>query len=194
MDEYQRWGAEPREELLLAHLPMPEQDMPVEGPESCGDTGIRIDRHGRWFYHGSPIHRKEMVCLFSSMLTRLPDGSYWLITEDEKGWIEVEDVPFAAVEMFTGSGGRDMVVSFRTNVDELVTVDADHPLRVEEDPETGEPQPYVLVRDGLEARLTRAVYYELVAKGLEEKIEGDELYGIWSRGIFFPLGRMADAG
>jgi len=164
----------------------------VEAPEDHGDLGIRIDRSGRWYYHGSPIHRKDMVCLFASMLMRRADGSYWLVTDDETGRIEVEDVPFLAVELFTGGGGRDMMVSFRTNMDELVTVDARHPLRVAEDPRTGEPVPYVLVRDGMEARLTRSVYYELVAIGFEEKVGGDQLYGLWSSGTFFSLGRLAD--
>lgn len=158
---------------------------------ACGDLGIRIDRAGTWFYHGSPIGRKEMVCLFASMLRHRPDGSYWLVTPVEAGWIEVEDVPFLAVELFVHSSGRDMVVSFRTNVDEMVTVDARHPLRMAQDPQRpDEPIPYVMVRDGLEARLTRAVYYELVAYGFEETLGGDPLYGIWSRGQFFPLGTL----
>ncbi|CAA7617684.1 DUF1285 domain-containing protein [Magnetospirillum sp. UT-4] len=164
-----------------------------KAPQDCGDLGLRIDRGGGWFYHGSPIDRKEMVCLFAGMLRRHDDGSYWLETEDETGTIEVDDVPFLAVELFTFSCGRDQVVSFRTNVDELVTVDDDHPLRVAECPDTGEPLPYVYLRDGLEARLARPVYYELVARGVEEKVGGDDLYGVWSSGIFFPLGRLSDS-
>ncbi|MDA8230764.1 MAG: DUF1285 domain-containing protein [Magnetospirillum sp.] len=161
-------------------------------PENHGDLGIHIDRSGRWHYHGSPIGRKEMVCLFASMLSRHADGSYWLVTPDEMGRIEVDDVPFVAVETFVCGCGRDMVVSFRTNVDELVTVDGDHPLRIGTDPRSGDPVPYVTVREGLEARVTRSVYYELVARGVEEKVGGDKLYGVWSSGIFFPLGRLAD--
>lgn len=130
-----------------------------------------------------------MVCLFASVLQRAEDGTYWLVTPMEAGTIQVDDVPFMAVEMYTSSSGRDQVVSFRTNVDECVTLDGDHPLRVALDPETGEPTPYVMVRDGLEARLTRSVYYELVALGFEEKMENDLLYGIWSSGTFFPLGK-----
>lgn len=160
--------------------------------DSCGDLGIRIDRDGRWFYHGSPINRKEMVCLFASVLQRDEQGRYWLITPEERGTITVDDVPFLAVEMFTDQCGRDLVVSFRTNVDEMVTVDADHPLRIAECPATGEPQPYVRVRDGIEARLTRSVYYELVAKGFEENLNGQRVYGLWSSGTFFPLGRLTE--
>lgn len=174
------------------HLLAEKADAEKSPVDHCGDLGIHIDRQGRWFYHGSPIPRKEMVCLFASMLERGEDGSYWLRTDDEAGRITVEDVPFLAVELYTCRAGRDMVLSLRTNVDEVVTVDGEHSLRMVECPNTGEPIPYVHIRDGIEARLTRAVYYELVALGFEEKVGGDELYGLWSSGIFIPLGRMAD--
>ncbi len=157
--------------------------------ENCGDLGLGIDWNGQWFYHGSPIDRKEMVCLFASMLHRAPDGQYWLITDDEKGTIQVADVPFLAVELYRCQCGRDQVISFRTNLDELVTLDADHPLRMGTSPETGDPLPYILVRPGLEARLTRSVYYELMGLGYPETIDGKELYGLWSNGLFFPLGQ-----
>jgi hypothetical protein len=157
---------------------------------NCGRIDMRIARDGKWFYHGTPIPRKEMVCLFASTLTRRADSSYWLVTPNEEAEIEVEDVPFLAVEMFTCSAGREMVLSFRTNVDEIVTVDADHPLRVVDD--GGGKPPYLTVRDGLEARLTRSVYYELVALGVEEKIGEARLYGIWSNGIFYSLGQLDD--
>ena len=171
-------------------MTLPSLDAGSDGdpPDHCGDLGIRIDRQGRWFYHGSPINRKEMVCLFASVLHRAPDGGYLLITPGERGRIEVEDVPFLAVEMFTWGAGRELVVSFRTNMDEMVTVDGDHALRIEMHGE--EPSPYVMVRDGLEARLSRSVYYELIAQGWEEDVGGDKVYGLWSSGIFFPLGRL----
>ena len=159
-------------------------------PDDCGDLGIRIDRQGRWFYHGSPINRKEMVCLFASVMHRTEDGTYLLITPGEMGRIEVEDVPFLAVEMAMAGSGRDAVISFRTNMDEIVTVDGGHPLRIAQDGAEGEPSPYVMVRNGLEARLTRSVYYELVAQGWEEDLGGEKVYGLWSSGIFFPLGRL----
>jgi hypothetical protein len=161
-------------------------------PDICGDLGIRIDRNGRWFYHGSPIDRKEMVCLFASMLSRAEDGSYWLTSAEERGTITVDDVPFLAVEMFVHASGQDQVLSFRTNVDELVTVDGEHPIFFADCPQTGEVVPYVTVRPGLDARLTRSVYYELVALGYEERFEDEELYGVWSSQIFFPLGQLED--
>lgn len=151
-----------------------------------GPLGIRIARDGQWFYHGSPIARKEMVCLFASMLTRREDGSYWLIAPSEEGWIEVEDVPFLAVEAFSSGQGRARILSFRTNIDEIVPLDGDHPLRMS-DGAAGKT-PYLLIRPGIEARLARSVYYELADLGSEEIIDGRPLYGVWSAGRFFPLG------
>lgn len=166
--------------------------------QAGGDTGtdrvnhgridMKIARDGKWFYHGTPIPRKEMVCLFASTLTRRSDGSYWLVTPTEEGEIEVEDVPFLAVELFTCGSGRDCVFSFRTNVDEIIPLDRDHPLRIVCNRD-GAP-PYLTVREGLEARLTRSVYYELVGLGLEEAVGQERLYGVWSTGLFFPLGRL----
>lgn len=157
---------------------------------NCGLMDMRIARDGKWFYHGTPIPRKEMVCLFASMMSRRADGTYWLTSAVEEAQIEVEDVPFLAVELFVCGSGREMCFSFRTNVDEMVTLDETHGLRVAMD-SSGTP-PYLTVRDGLEARLTRSVYYELVALGVEENIGGEILYGVWSKGIFFPLGRFEE--
>jgi len=154
----------------------------------CGDIDIRIARDGTWFYHGSPIGRKRLVKLFSTVLKREPDGTYVLETPIEKGRIQVEDVPFVAVELSAEGEGEKQRLTLRTNIDESVTVDAAHPIRVREDGETGHPVPYVLVREALEARIARPVYYELVALGLERSVGGDHVYGVWSSGDFFPLG------
>ena len=156
----------------------------------CGDIDIRIARDGTWFYHGSPIGRKRLVKLFATVLKREPDGTYVLETPVEKGRIQVDDVPFVAVELFAEGEGESQCLTLRTNIDESVTVDADHPIRVSDDPQTGHPVPYVLVRDALEARIARPVYYELVALGLERGDGSDHLYGVWSSGEFFPLGRL----
>jgi hypothetical protein len=165
---------------------------PDRAKNNCGEIAIRIGRDGTWFYHGSPIGRKEMVSLFASVLSRQPDGSYWLVTPFEAGRIIVDDAPFVAVESYICGAGREMVISMRTNVDEIVTLDAEHPLRVETHPETGEPSPYIFVRDGLEARLSRPVYYELVALGFEEEFEGQSRCGIWSGSVFHELGSLAE--
>ncbi len=161
---------------------------------SCGDFEIRIGRDGTWFYHGSPIGRKPLVRLFASVLRREADGGYWLVTPVERGRIVVDDVPFTAVELTVEGDGRDRALSFRTNIDDVATADADHPIRVARDPDSGEPRPYIHVRDGLEARILRPLYYELVALGEEQRVEGETLYGVWSKGTFFPLGRLDEAG
>ena len=129
------------------------------------------------------------------LLRRDEAGDYWLITPAEAGRIEVEDAPFMAVELTLTGDGPDQVISLRTNVDKNVTVDKDHPIRVDFDPETGDPTPYVVLGGGIEARIARAVYYELVSlgqekKGTEEKGHEEKTFGVWSSGVFFPLGRL----
>ena len=156
----------------------------------CGDSKIKINREGEWSHNGTPFTRKDLMCLFASMLQRDDDGKYWLISDFEMAEITVEDAPFMAVEMFVDSSGRDQTISFRTNIDEMVTVDDQHPLRISIDPRTEEPSPYVLVRPGFEARMTRSVFYELVDRGIEETFRGERIFGIWSRENFFPLIKM----
>ena len=153
----------------------------------CGDFDIRIARDGSWHYKNSPIGRKELVCLFASVLRRDPDGSYVLETPVERGTITVEDAPFIAVELFWKNESGRQVLSFRTNMDEMVTADVEHPIRVQLDPQTREPRPYVMVRPGLEARINRAVFYELVALAEPESMGGHEVLGVWSEGVFFPI-------
>lgn len=174
--------------------PVPPTDAGAPGkprrePALCGDLDMRIDVNGQWYYHGSPIGRKELVRLFAGVLTRDENGDYWLRTPAEMGRIEVEDAPFVAVEMTAEGEGRERTVTVRTNVDDVVPIDADHPLRIATDPKTGTPVPYVTVRNRIEARIARSVYYELVALGVEERRENDHIYGIWSGGTFHALGR-----
>ncbi len=163
------------------------------GPQLCDDIDMRISRDGTWFYHGSPIGRKPLVRLFASVLHRDGDGKYWLETPAEKCGIQVDDAAFLAVAMEISGAGAACSIEFRTNVDEIVTVDADHPIRVETNLETGEPSPYVWVRDGLEALIARAVFYDLVELGEERAIDGETLFGVWSNGVFFPLGRLEES-
>ncbi len=155
---------------------------------------MRIARDGTWLYHGSPIGRKALVKLFASVLRRDDDGRFWLVTPVERGVIDVDDAPFIAVEMAVDGRGRGQTLKFRTNLDDWVTAGADHPLRVEIDPESGEPSPYVHVRDRLEARLARPVFYHLVdvALATENGDAGhDNVLGVWSSGAYFELGRLA---
>jgi hypothetical protein len=156
-------------------------------PIECGDLNMRIARDGTWFYRGSPIGRLALVKLFASVLRRGVDGRYWLITPAERGLIEVEDAPFVAVELLVANEGGDQQLIFRTNLDEFVTAGPDNPLRVET-AASAEPAPYVLVRSGLEARLARPVFYELVELGIEEQVGDTTRFGVWSKGMFFSLG------
>jgi uncharacterized protein len=156
-------------------------------PIDCGDLDMRITRDGSWFYRGSPIGRLPLVRLFASVLRREPDGRYWLVTPAERGRIEVEDVPFLAVALTVEGEGRDQQLIFRTNLDDIVTAGPDNPLRVET-AASGEPTPYILVRDNLEARIARPVFYDLVELGEEERAEETTQFGVWSRGRFFRLG------
>jgi hypothetical protein len=155
--------------------------------EECGDFGIRILRDGTWLYHGSPITRKPLVRLFATVLRREGDD-YWLVTPVERGRVVVDDAPFTAVEMTIEGAGATQRVSFRTNLDDTVTADDAHPIRVTLDPASGEPSPYVEVRNGLQALIARPVYYELVERGETRTLAGEEIYGIWSAGTFFRLG------
>jgi hypothetical protein len=156
----------------------------------CGEIDIRIGRDGTWFYHGSPIGRKPLVKLFASVLRRDDAGDYWLITPAERGKIKVDEVPFTAVEVNAAGSGRAQALTFRTNLDEEVTADAEHPIRVAHAADGQEPRPYILVRDCLEARILRPVFYELVELAQMQNIGGQEVYGVWSREQFFPLTRQ----
>src|SRR5205809_4053530 len=127
-------------------------------PIDRGDLEMRIARDGTWFYHGSPIARLPLVKLFASVLRREADGRYWLVTPAERGKIEVEDVPFLAVALTAEGEGREQQLIFTTNLDDIVTAGADNPLRVETTA-NGEPAPYILVRDAIEARIPRPVFY-----------------------------------
>ena len=149
---------------------------------------IRIARDGTWFYRDSPIQRKELAKLFSTVLRLDGEGRYWLKTPVEQGVIQVEDAPFTAVELEVSGEGRDTVLKFRNNFDEWVTADADHPIRVEQDPETGEPSPYIRIRDNLDALILRPVFYELVDIATSVERDGGAVLGVWSTGQFFELG------
>ncbi len=163
------------------------------GPQLCGDIDMRIGRDGTWFYHGSPIGRKPLVKLFAGVLQRDDDGEYWLETPIEKCRIRVDDAPFTAVEMFVDGTARDRRISFRTNLDEKVIADAAHPIRVALDEHTSEPSPYVRLRDGIEALIVRAVFYDLVELGEEAVIDGEAVLGVWSCGRFFVIGPVEEA-
>lgn len=155
---------------------------PVEkwNPTHCGHSGMRIARDGTWFHEGSPIGRKEMVRLFSTILRREADGSHVLVTPVEKLDIDVEDAPFIATAMQSQGEGEGREIAFSLNTGDLVLLDADHPLTIRQD-QNG-PLPYVAVRGGMEARIGRSVYYELANIAIAEDADG-----VWSHGRYFAL-------
>ncbi|MEK0082761.1 DUF1285 domain-containing protein [Benzoatithermus flavus] len=161
----------------------------ARGERACGDFAMRIDREGTWHYQGSPIRRLPLVKLFATVLRRAPDGSYWLVTPVEQGRIEVEDVPFVVVELRSEGEGPAQRIELRTNLDEWVPLDAAHPLRLAPALD-GARIPYVTVRDQLEARVSRSVFYHLVELAEPAPDGHDDVVGVWSAGRFFPLGSV----
>ena len=159
-------------------------------PRDCGELGIRIARDGSWFYRESSIGRMALVCLFSRVLERDAAGQYWLATPAERGRVVVEDAPLIAVALEIEHPGPRQRLLFRTNGDDIVTLDAAHPLRIAEDVVTRTPVPYILVRDGLEARIARSVFYELVDLSREVPLGSETSFGVWSSAKFFPLGTL----
>ncbi|MBA8843249.1 hypothetical protein FHW02_001285 [Ochrobactrum sp. RH1CCR137] len=162
---------------------------PVErwNPEFCGDLDIEIKADGTWFYMGTPIGRKQLVRLFSTVLRKDEDGKTYLVTPVEKVGIRVEDAHFMAVEMEVSGEGATQALTFRTNVGDVVTADAQHPLRFVVEPESGGLKPYVLVRGRLEALIARSVMYDLVALGEEIEIDGMQTFAVRSGGVVFPI-------
>ncbi|UCO96563.1 DUF1285 domain-containing protein [Metapseudomonas lalkuanensis] len=180
---------------LLAQIPKGDKPggAPVHlwNPPFCGDIDMRIARDGTWFYLGTPIGRKPMVKLFSSVIRK--DGEdYFLVTPVEKVGIQVEDAPFVAVQLQVEGAGQEQQLRFITNVEDEVVAGAVHPLRVELDPETQEPSPYVLVRTNLEALIHRNVFYQLVELAEPREIDGIAWLGVWSGGEFFPIGPLPE--
>jgi hypothetical protein len=157
-------------------------------PPFCGDLDMRIARDGTWFYLGTPIGRPALVRLFSTVLKREGD-KYFLVTPVEKVGIRVDDAPLIAVEMQCEGDGHARVLHFRTNVDDWVTCDNEHRLRFEKAADGG-LVPYLHVRSDLWAKVTRALYYDLVEFGEERTVDGHAIFGVSSSGVFFA---MADA-
>jgi hypothetical protein len=154
-------------------------------PPFCGDIDMRIAGDGVWYYQNTPIGRPALVKLFASLLRRENDH-YFLITPVEKVGITVDDAPFVAVELAAEQLSGATVLRFRTNVDEWAACDAAHGLSFVAQP-TGGLKPYLDVRDGLCAKLSRPVFYELVALGEEREVNGVLMFGIASAGVFFPM-------
>jgi hypothetical protein len=166
---------------------------PTGGQQMCGDIDMRIARDGTWHYIGSPIGRMPLVKLFASVLKRDDSGDFWLITPAEMCRIQVDDAPFMAVEMTVAGSAERQELVFRTNLDEIVTMGAANPLRVEINPDTQEPAPYVTIRDGLDALISRAVFYDLVEIAVAREDGPADVLGVWSSGEFFEIGSLGNA-
>jgi hypothetical protein len=154
-------------------------------PERCGHSDMRIARDGTWYHQGAPIKRPAMVRLFSTVLRREPDGRHVLVTPVEKLDIEVESTAFRAIDLRVDGSGPQQRIAFALDTGDAVILGPDHPLTIVETA-TG-PSPRLLVRHGLEAELTRAVYYELAELALAG---GSNPPGVWSDGSLFPLGTV----
>lgn len=166
---------------MLAERRLP----PVErwNPERCGHSGMRIARDGTWYHEGQPILRPAMVRLFSTVLRREPDGSHVLVTPVEKLVIDVDATAFRAIELRTEGEGRNREIAFGLDSGDAVLLDADHPLALVETADGLSPR--LAVRHGLEAELSRPVFYELAQLAIDE---GGDPPGVWSKGTFFPMG------
>lgn len=155
-------------------------------PPYCGDIDLVIRRDGTWVHEGRPIRRPAMVRLFASILKREADGRIYLVTPVEKVGITVEDCPFLVVDMVVENPGISQTVLFTTNTDETVCLDQDHPLKIDTVDDSNEPHPVLMVRNGLQGLLTRAVFYRLAELAQSNTGESGEL-GIRSAGTFFKL-------
>jgi hypothetical protein len=155
-------------------------------PAFCGEIDMRIAADGTWFYQGTPIGRPALVKLFASILKREGD-EYFLVTPVEKCGIAVDDAPFMAVELRVDDGAAGRQLCFRTNVDDWVACGPDHPLRFEPEPMTGGLKPYLHVRRDLWAKVTRAVFYDLVALGEAREVAGTLMFGVTSAGKFYAM-------
>ena len=161
---------------------------PVErwNPPFCGDLDMRIAADGTWYYLKTPIGRPALVKLFASVLKREGD-KYFLVTPVEKCGITVDDAPFLAVELKAEETSAGRVLNFRTNVDDWVACGPEHPLRFEPEAGTGGLKPYLHVRRDLWAKVTRALFFDLVELGEEREVEGQAMFGVTSMGAFFAM-------
>lgn len=184
------------EETLKAILPdgkLSGKLPPVDSwnPQNCGDIDMVIRADGSWWHEGGRINRERMVKMFSRILRKDEDGKTYLVTPYEKVIVHVEDAPFIAVRVDrAGDGPPQQALAFLTNVGDVAIAGPENAIRVETDVETGEPAPYVRVRGRLEAKIARAAFYELVDMAVPHPDDANTL-GVWSQGIFFPIGPAA---
>jgi uncharacterized protein len=164
---------------------------PVEkwNPTHCDTMDMVIRRDGSWWHEGRRITRERLVKLFARILRKDDDGVHYLVTPVEKQAVQVEAAPFVAVRVDRGEEAGQPVLLFTTNLGDVVAAGPDHPIRVETDPETGEPEPFILIRGRLEALINRPAFYELVAAAEIREAGGKKTLYVRSRGEDFELGR-----
>ena len=179
-------------------------------PDRVVELDLVIKANGEWFYQESLIRRHRLVKLFATVLRR-EFGVYYLVTPTVKYRIHVEEAPFRAIELNQQGTGVDQKLYFRTNMDEVVLAGADHPITVKIDESNQQPQPFVEVKEGLDAKISRSVFYELVELAqfsvsgesemqtlfqdpLNGQVSNDgdvpRNFGVYSNGAFFPLGKI----
>ncbi|MBW8638808.1 DUF1285 domain-containing protein [Hoeflea sp. WL0058] len=182
-------------EALISRAAASTRGLPPVGkwnPEFCGDLDMEIRADGTWFYMGTPIGRQPLVRLFSTVLRKDADGKTYLVTPVEKVGIRVEDAPFVGVEMSVTQRGDQQILTFRTNVGDVVEAGPDHALRFEIAGENDELKPYLHVRGRLEALISRPVMYDLVALGEPVEIDGREMFAVRSGESVFPMMEMRE--
>ncbi len=164
-------------------------------PDHCGELDMIIEENGSWIYNKTPIGRQKLVKLFSSVLKREGD-QYFLVTPVEKIGIKVKDVPFIATSLDVNGSGENQQLYFTTNVGDTVIAGLDHPLTFIGQQLNETIKPYIHIRhdiaDGLQARLSRPVYYQLANLAVEGEHDGKTCFGVWSEGVFFPLDSNTD--
>jgi len=156
-------------------------------PPLSGEMDMRIARDGTWYHEGDPIRRLALAQLFSTILRLDEDARYYLVTPVERWAIQVDDAPFVAVRLSVSGEGEQQQLLFHTSLEDEVPLDGEHPLRVEIDPQSGEPSPYIRVRANLDALISRTVFYELADLAVEAEVAGVQRIGVWSGGRFFPI-------
>lgn len=167
-------------------------DLPAD---LIGTGHMRIARDGTWYHEGGPIKRPKLVKLFASVLRREDDGTYWLVTPVERCRVHVDDAPFTAQELVREGAGRSQVLYFRTNLDAWIAAGGDHPIHMAISPSSGEPAPYIRVKEGLDALIVRQVFYELADLAIRadsdaadpQNADREATPGVWSQETFFPL-------
>lgn len=158
-------------------------------PELSGDMDLKISRDGQWIHKGEPLGREAIVKLFSTILRREDDEQYYLVTPVEKWRIQVEDTPLLAHSLAVEGSGESQVIKLTTNVGETLEVGEEHALEVGSYETSGQPRPIVRVRNGLDARLVTAAYYDLAEHVVEQTIDGTSVLGVFSHGNFYKIGQ-----